>query len=747
MSTVQAARRRSPGARSRTQTPDRERARSRPPVPQQGVAPVAEVGTHNVRVVCRLRPMDEREKKLGAVPAVTASTERKEVAAVRGTGARQARCAFHFDAVLGSYSTQDEVFNATLRPLVCQVLEGFEATAFAYGQTGTGKTYTMEGDADSEECRGLMPRAAASVLEALGSGRYLETEVTVSYLEIYNEELSDLLASPQQQHKLELMDTGGTRGVCCVNLSEVPVSSLSDILDLVRIAQERRRVAETRVNARSSRSHCIFTMKVRSRRSVAAGEIENVGKLHLVDLAGSECAKKAAWGPEDATAGRAGQATTEQERERRSINQSLLTLGRVIAALREGTGRVPYRDSKLTRLLKDALGGSCKTVLIATISPALTAVEETISTLTYAEQAAGIMNRPVASSLLRTVRLPSGGDSGTSISGCGATDWAELEMKVAYLSAEVEEAQAALARKYQEAQEMTERAERAEEEIVGVREELTETRRLLEDSRVAHADAAAGLRALAGELANGVAASTAAQECLSAELAGLKEQRAFEQRMVAELARQREALQAEIANAQVSLQSSKVELSSIKAEVDELRSSQEQSRGVALRAIMELANDELDKLGRGLDAGANEASGRLDAATTMVEAVGQSILAAEAQSVVAGCQVAETAASWSKEAAMWTGRVAQHSEEAARVTTTIASAATERLRELEASSAKWAAKSYKVTQATDEFREAKENADVIVPDGKMTKGKEMDLEVGRQAGVGPHRAALREVNA
>merc|ERR1719195_2585300 len=256
-----------------------------------------------------------------------------------------------------------------------------------------------------------------------------------------------------------------------MGLSEVPVTSLSDVLDLVRLAQERKRMAETRVSARSSRSHCIFTMKVKCRRELGTGELENVGKLHLIDLAGSECAKKAAWGAEDPPSKAVAQAlcSGEQERERRNINQSLLTLGRVVAALRERCSRVPYRDSKLTRLLSDALGGSCKTVLIATISPALSSVDETISTLNYADQASGICNRPVASSLFRTMmRSPSGSNfdpavaaAGTA-SGCNSTEWAELEMKNAYLMAEVEEAQAALARKYQEAQEALERAEKAE---------------------------------------------------------------------------------------------------------------------------------------------------------------------------------------------------------------------------------------------------------------------------------------------
>jgi len=500
----------------------RSRARSRPP----GDLPTTvEAETTNVRVVCRLRPMSENEKKAGTVPATTASTERKEVAVVRmlAGGTRQSRSTFTFDNVLASYSSQEEVFNVTLKPLVSQVLAGFDATAFAYGQTGTGKTYTMEGDPDSEEGRGLVPRAAAAVFEKLQSGDFTDYSVSVSYLEIYNEDLGDLLLPAGAHAKLDLKDTGGGRGVCCIGLSEVPVTSLKEILQLICKARERRRVAETRMNARSSRSHCIFTMKVRCRREVSMGEFENVGRLHLVDLAGSECAKKSNSGLDEPSPGSSAWTgpvgSTDEERERRSINQSLLTLGRVIAALRENSGRVPYRDSKLTRLLQDALGGRCKTVVIATLSPALNAVEETISTLNYAEQASGIRNRPVASSLLRTTRMPcsaelrSANDTvGTSGTGLGASDWVELEMKVAYLTQEVEEAQAALASKYRETQELVDMAEKAEGRLVEVKASLNEALLAAEEGRFARSRLAEVADAQAEAAMSLVAAYNAASE-------------------------------------------------------------------------------------------------------------------------------------------------------------------------------------------------------------------------------------------
>uniref|UniRef100_A0A7S4RSJ0 Kinesin motor domain-containing protein n=1 Tax=Alexandrium monilatum TaxID=311494 RepID=A0A7S4RSJ0_9DINO len=482
-----------------------------------------------VKVVCRLRPMNEREKKVGTVPAATASTERREVSVVRMLGGtRKVVSNFHFDGVLTSFSSQSEVYQSTLSPLIGEVLAGYEATAFAYGQTGTGKTYTMEGEVESDEGRGLVPRAAAAVIDALSGGKYTDYSVTVSYLEIYNEELSDLLAPPHmQQQKLDLKDGGGGRGVCCQGLSEVPVSSVNDILELVHRAQERRRVAETRINARSSRSHSIFTMKVRCRRAVSTGELENVGKLHLVDLAGSECAKKATpaveAGAPAAGARPAGQAgLAEEERERKSINQSLLTLGRVITALRDGSGRVPYRDSKLTRLLQDSLGGKCKTVIIATISPALGAVEETISTLTYAEQASGIQNRPVASSLLRSLRYANGEVKGDgSGTGQGTCDFAELEMKVAYLTQEVEEAQAALARKYREAQEQAERAQCAEERLADVEEQLDTARLSIEEGSFVRAKLASfgdHQSEVASQLATAFRAASAHGEVLAGRL-------------------------------------------------------------------------------------------------------------------------------------------------------------------------------------------------------------------------------------
>lgn len=221
------------------------------------------------------------------------------------------------------------------------------------------------------------------------------TGVKVTYLEIYNEELADLLdeeesgASSASRQRLQIVEDRGKRGrgVFCKGLREIPVEAGDDVLRILHRAQERRRVGETRMNKQSSRSHCLFTILVETVEQDADGNmLEHQGRLHLCDLAGSECAK---------TANGVDGSSLGLERERKNINQSLLTLGRVITTLQEAAAnpgtkvRIPYRDSKLTRILQDALGGRSKTCVIATVSPSILAVDESLSTLNYAQRAAG----------------------------------------------------------------------------------------------------------------------------------------------------------------------------------------------------------------------------------------------------------------------------------------------------------------------------------------------------------------------
>ena len=464
-----------------------------------------------IQVVVRLRPMSQRELKGNTLPVVTASTDKKEVTVIKGTGARTLRNTYGFDNVFTSFSTQKEVFDSTLAPVISDVLGGYESTVFAYGQTGTGKTHTMEGDINSSENRGVIPRAAFDVFRRLADDSYVESKVTASFLEIYNEELGDLLcdvdlndltALQQKQKQLRLVEDPGTsstkgRGMYVMNLTETPVECPEDVLKLMARASERRAVGETKMNKHSSRSHCVFTLRVESKKVLSDGNVmETAGKLHMVDLAGSECAKSAGGADVDPA----------RERERKNINQSLLTLGRVITLLKAGGkakgDRIPYRDSKLTRLLQESLGGRCKTCVIATVSPSIMSVDESLSTLQYAQAAVGIKNMVQANSMVKVnvdgVQRPSTANPGSN--GACAQDWAELEIKMKYLEAQAEEAAAALARKHSEVQSLNERAEVAEAKIVTEGKRADEAEKALEAEKIAAAKAAAEAEAKRLEL-------------------------------------------------------------------------------------------------------------------------------------------------------------------------------------------------------------------------------------------------------
>jgi len=450
-------------------------------------APAVMAEQSSIQVVVRLRPMSERELKGNALPVVTASTEKKEVTVIKGSGARTLRSTFAFDDVFTSFSTQKEVFDQTLAPVIGDVLQGYESTVFAYGQTGTGKTHTMEGDLSVAEERGVIPRAAFDVFRRLrADDSYVEVDVRASFLEIYNEELCDLLVDcdfedvalvKAKSKELRLVEDPGSnkkkgKGVFVMGLTEERVSGPEDVLSLMARASERRKVGETKMNKQSSRSHCVFTMSVRTRKALPDGShMECAGKLHMVDLAGSECAKSAG-GPSGSDLD-----GEKRERERKNINQSLLTLGRVITLLKNGGKakgeRIPYRDSKLTRLLQESLGGRCKTCVIATVSPSAMSADETLSTLQYAQSAHGIVNKPVAQSMLK-LNVEGAGRPSTArgdearnghMTGQTQQDWAEMECRMHYLETQAEEAAAALARKHAEHAALVHRAETAEGKV------------------------------------------------------------------------------------------------------------------------------------------------------------------------------------------------------------------------------------------------------------------------------------------
>ncbi|XP_004249436.1 kinesin-like protein KIN-5C [Solanum lycopersicum] len=352
----------------------------------------------NVQVLLRCRPFSEDEVRNNAPQVVTCNEYQKEVAVSQNIAGKHIDRVFTFDKVFGPSAQQRDLYDQAIIPIVNEVLEGFNCTIFAYGQTGTGKTYTMEGECKRSKSghnselppgAGVIPRAVKQIFDMLES-QNAEYSVKVTFLELYNEEITDLLApddlskvsvEDRQKKQLPLMEDG-KGGVLVRGLEEEIVTSASEIFALLERGSAKRRTAETLLNKQSSRSHSLFSITIHIKEANTEGEeLIKCGKLNLVDLAGSENISR--------SGAREGRA-----REAGEINKSLLTLGRVISALVEHLGHVPYRDSKLTRLLRDSLGGRTKTCIIATVSPAVHCLEETLSTLDYAHRAKNIKNKP-----------------------------------------------------------------------------------------------------------------------------------------------------------------------------------------------------------------------------------------------------------------------------------------------------------------------------------------------------------------
>ncbi|KAH0574377.1 Kinesin-like protein [Spironucleus salmonicida] len=338
----------------------------------------------NINVIVRSRPTNVSEQ----------SKTQNQVKLHSRTNIVEARQKpYSFDAVYGPETTQEVFYESAINKLVQDFLQGFNCSIFAYGQTGSGKTYTMSGT-DSD--RGVIPRTVYTLFEYL-ENQNIDFQLRCSFMEVYNEELYDLLEDIREPLKMfeERAQSGVAKPgsnitqnkIVIQNLSEILVKKPEEVLKLLEKANQNRKVAETMMNERSSRSHSIFCLQLVQKQieinQNTNQEIEfiKISKLNLVDLAGSENVQKS---------GASGQQMQEASR----INKSLLTLGRVINCLTEGKPHVPYRESKLTRLLQDSLGGKTKTTIVATISPSDLQLEETISTLDYMSRAKKIKNAP-----------------------------------------------------------------------------------------------------------------------------------------------------------------------------------------------------------------------------------------------------------------------------------------------------------------------------------------------------------------
>uniref|UniRef100_A0A8B9TPC0 Kinesin-like protein n=1 Tax=Anas platyrhynchos TaxID=8839 RepID=A0A8B9TPC0_ANAPL len=281
-----------------------------------------------------------------------------------------------FDRVLPPNTTQEQVYNACAKPIVKDVLEGYNGTIFAYGQTSSGKTHTMEGKLHDPQLMGIIPRIAHDIFDHIYSmDENLEFHIKVSYFEIYLDKIRDLL------------DVSKTNLAVHEDKNRVPyvkgcterfVSSPEEVLDVIDEGKANRHVAVTNMNEHSSRSHSIFLINIKQENVETEKKLS--GKLYLVDLAGSEKVSKT--GAEGAVLD-----------EAKNINKSLSALGNVISALAEGTKtHVPYRDSKMTRILQDSLGGNCRTTIVICCSPSIFNEAETKSTLMFGQRAKTIKN-------------------------------------------------------------------------------------------------------------------------------------------------------------------------------------------------------------------------------------------------------------------------------------------------------------------------------------------------------------------
>ncbi|KAF0716843.1 Aste57867_2638 [Aphanomyces stellatus] len=342
-----------------------------------------------VHVCVRIRPQSKKEAAVAASNCLRVPPPPPGSAAPTQLVVGKDR-PFTFDVIHTAETSQGTMYTSSVTALIEGFMEGYNATVLAYGQTGTGKTYTMTGGGSAAystslgETHGVIPRAVCQVFDLM-KRREATTEslLRVEYLEIYNEELRDLLHVETKQ--LSIREDADGHIVVSGAKSQV-VQRPEDVMRLLAMGSAARVTGSTNMNEQSSRSHAIFSLVLQQTPRDAFDASTVVAKLHLVDLAGSERAKRTG-------------AVGGRFKESVSINQGLLALGNVISALGDDAKRkqahVPYRDSKLTRLLQDSLGGNSRTLMIACVSAAAANFDETLNTLKYANRAKNIKNRPV----------------------------------------------------------------------------------------------------------------------------------------------------------------------------------------------------------------------------------------------------------------------------------------------------------------------------------------------------------------
>ncbi|CAM9884791.1 unnamed protein product [Lampetra fluviatilis] len=328
------------------------------------------MGEDNVKVCVRIRPLIQRETSGSSVTYW--KSDKHSMSQIDNNKS------FIFDRVFGLDEQTYDVFDEIARPIIKAAVKGYNGTIFAYGQTSSGKTFTMMG---SESYPGIIPLAMKEVFDVIKNLPGREFLLRVSYMEIYNETICDLLSKDKKKKSLEIHEDAN-RTVYVADLSEEVITSIKDILEIMRIGEKNRHYGETKMNDHSSRSHTIFRMIIESRERSQRESMDGViavSHLNLVDLAGSERTRQTG-------------AEGLRLKEGCNINRSLFILGQVIKKLSENPSGVylNYRDSKLTRILQNSLGGNAKTVILCTVTPA--ALEETLSTLMFASTAKNMKN-------------------------------------------------------------------------------------------------------------------------------------------------------------------------------------------------------------------------------------------------------------------------------------------------------------------------------------------------------------------
>ena len=345
----------------------------------------------NINVFCRFRPLNDLEKTFGMEEICDFSSG---TAVTFHSSQEKNIYSFNFDKIFPPNSTQKEIYEDGAKDIIDSVLSGYNGTIIAYGQTGSGKTYTMEGKIADETTKGIIPRMIEHIFNYIFNNENIEFLLKVSIVEIYQEKIRDLLNlnKSKSNNNLNLnIREDNLKGINIEGLSEYYVCSPEEIISLLEIGNNNRAQSFTNMNEHSSRSHFIFILKIFQNNRKE--ETSKNSKLVMVDLAGSEKVSKS---------GVEGQTLEEAK----IINKSLTTLGRVINNLTDGKSmHIPYRESKLTRVLQESLGGNSKTSLIITCSPSIYNECESLSTLRFGERAKKIKNKPIINKELTLEQL------------------------------------------------------------------------------------------------------------------------------------------------------------------------------------------------------------------------------------------------------------------------------------------------------------------------------------------------------